>query len=282
MPGTYRFESGEGGLERLSVGTRLAEAHIYKYGAHVTHFQPHGERPVLWLSPRSRFAPGHAIRGGVPICFPWFGAKADDPQAPSHGLVRTREWALVGIDELENGSVRASFDTEAGALMIAHTITVGRALVMRLDVYNRGGEPASFEAALHTYLHVGDVRRVSITGLEGTVYIDKAQGGARKSHDDVPITIDRETDRVYLGTESPVQIRDPVLGRTITVDKSGSRSTVLWNPWSGKAAAMPDMDPEAWAEMVCVETANVAENAVRLPAGRSHTMTATVSVSRLQ
>ena len=281
MPGSYRFEAGEGGLERLVISARDAEAHIYRHGAHVTHFQPHGDQPVLWLSPRSQFQAGTPIRGGVPICFPWFGAKADDPAAPSHGLVRTRQWSLIGIDELDNGSVRASFDTEAGPLMIAHTITVGRALVMRLDIYHRGKEPVTFEAALHTYLHVSDVRRVTVAGLEDATYVDKVDGSARKKQPSGPLAITGETDRVYLDTESAVEVHDPMLGRTITIDKSGSQSTVIWNPGPSRAARMPDIGDEGWSQMLCVETANVADNAIRLPPGRSQTMIATISLWRL-
>jgi len=281
MSASYRFEAGEGGLERLVISTRDAEAHIYRHGAHVTHFQPHGEKPVLWLSPHSPFQAGMPIRGGVPICFPWFGAKADDASAPSHGVVRTREWSLIGVDELDNGSVRASFDTEDGPLMIAHTITVGRALVMRLDIFHRGKEPVAFEAALHTYLHVGDVRRVTVTGLDDATYIDKVDGGARKRQPSGPLAITGETDRVYLGTESAVEVRDPMLGRTITIDKSGSQSTVIWNPGLSRAAWMPDIGTEGWSQMLCVETANVADNAIRLRPGRSQTMIATISLWRL-
>jgi glucose-6-phosphate 1-epimerase len=214
------------------------------------------------------------------VCFPWFGARADDPAAPSHGLARTRDWELVSVDELDNGSVRASFDIEVQPFLLTHTVTVGRALVMRLDVYNRGHGPARFEAALHTYLRIGDVRRVSIRGLEGDGYIDKVSG-VRAAGNPAPQQLTGETDRIYLDSESSVQVHDPVLDRIVTIDKTGSRSTVLWNPWEQKAARLADFCGDEWTTMVCVETANVAENAVHLEPGGSHTMTATVSTSRM-
>jgi D-hexose-6-phosphate mutarotase len=150
---------------------------------------------------------------------------------------------------------------------------------MRFAVQNTGSEPFSYEAALHTYLSVADVRVVSITGLENTAYVDKVSGGTRRHHGAEPLRFTGETDRVFLNTSSTCVLHDPGLNRQLTVAKTGSSTTVVWNPWEGKAAAMSDFGKSEWPRMACIETANAGENAITLPAGESHEMTATISVS---
>lgn len=285
IPGVATVEAGQGGLARVSVTSPAAEAHVYLHGAHVTHFQPRRTKPVLFMSKQSLFQPGKAIRGGVPVIFPWFGAKADDPKAPQHGFARAQPWALQDID-VSGGDVTVTLALGPGETSqkfwlndfeAVYSMIVSDVLTMLLAVRNTGQGAFTFESALHTYLAVGDVRQCELTGLEGRTFIDKVDKFQRKTQQG-PIVITGETDRVYVNTPDRVTVNDRAGGRTLLVDKTGSQSTIVWNPWVEKARAMADFGDDEWPGMVCVETANAAENAVTLKPGDSHTMTAVIRV----
>lgn len=292
LPGLAKFEPGQGGLTRVVVATPLADAHVYLHGAHITHFQPRGQKPVLWLSTASLFEDTKPIRGGVPICFPWFGARAPDianPPSPAHGFVRLRDWKVRSLQALPGGEVQLTLALDwsprtkelwPGAFEISHTLTVGRTLKMAIRVVNHGQSLMTFEAALHTYFTLGDVRKASVAGLAGADYIDKVDAMIRKTQGTDPITITGETDRVYLGTKNAVTLTDPVMGRIISLGKSGSSTTILWNPWIEKAKKMADFGDNEWPNMICIETANAGENALTLAPGQSHTMTAVIGVEQ--
>ncbi len=287
FPDGVRLESGPGGLDRLRLEASEGEAHVFLHGGHVSHFQPKGERPVLWLSGASRFERTHAIRGGVPVCFPWFGPKAGAPEAPMHGFARILPWALVGVTREPSGRLEATLELTAEAaarggfrleLGLTLTLSVGRSLRLTLAVHNAGAAPALFEEALHSYFAVSDVTQVRVHGLEATSYLDKTEAMARKPGTAGPIAISAETDRVYLDTTASVTIEDPGWDRRVVVSKTGSAITVLWNPWVAKARAMPDFGDDEWPRMLCVETANVGEHALTLAPGATHVMTATLGV----
>jgi D-hexose-6-phosphate mutarotase len=286
-PEGVRLEKGPGGLDRLLLQAPEGEAHVFLHGAHVSHFQPRGEKPVLWMSGASRFEAGKPIRGGVPICFPWFGPKAGAPDAPMHGFARILPWAVSAVTREPDGGLRAVLELSAEAaarggfpreLALSLALTVGRTLRMALTARNVNGAAATIEAALHSYFAVSDVRQVRIRGLEGAGYVDKTAAMARKPAEAGPIAIASETDRVYPGTTATVTIEDPGWRRRIVVSKSGSATTVVWNPWIAKAKAMPDFGEDEWTGMVCVETANAGDDAVTLAPGRSHEMAATLEV----
>jgi glucose-6-phosphate 1-epimerase len=157
-------------------------------------------------------------------------------------------------------------------------VELGGELRLTLEVENTGDRPFRFEEALHSYFTVGDVRQAWITGLEGTDFLDKPDGFARKRQGEVPVRVEAETDRVYLDTATTCEIVDESLRRVIAVGKTGSRSTVVWNPWRDRARALPDFGDDEWQEMVCVETANVGEAAIEVPPAGRHVMTAAVAV----
>ena len=288
MPGLVRAEAGPGGLKRLAITTSLAQAQVYLHGAHVTSYQPVGHSPMLFTSERSLYQDGKAIRGGVPVIFPWFGANADRKDLPMHGFARTREWELENVtkwpDETIEVLLRLISDYATRALwpydfVLRHRIIIGRQLEMRLEVENWSADAFTFEEALHTYLAVRDARQAAVTGLEGAEYLDKTEGMARKTQAGA-IKIERETDRIYVNTTSLCSVDDAAAGRRLNVAKSGSNTTVVWNPWIEKAAALPDFGDEEWPGMLCIETANVAPDTVTLQPRESHTMTATLSVER--
>ena len=287
LPDGARLEPGPGGLERLALSAPEGEAIVTLQGGHVTHFQPRGERPVLWVSAESRFEPGKPIRGGVPICFPWFGPKAGAPEAPLHGFARILSWTIRTVTPEADGSLRAVLELSAEAaarggfpreLSLSLAVTVGRSLRMELTARNVDSAAVAFEEALHSYFAVSDVRQARVRGLEGVPYVDKTAGMARQPGASEPIAIAAETDRVYLRTTGTVTIEDPGWKRRIVVAKSGSSTTVVWNPWIAKAKAMPDFGDDEWSGMVCVETANAMDDAVTLAPGASHVMTATLEV----
>jgi D-hexose-6-phosphate mutarotase len=278
-------EAGDGGLTRARVSGARADAELYLQGGHLTHWQPHGAAPVLFLSRRAAYAAGKAIRGGVPLIFPWFGAHATDRQAPMHGFARARDWRLLTSGTGPEGAVvlELGLDDDAAtrrlwppAFALRYRVTIGATLHLALEVVNTSPAPFTFEAALHTYLAVGDVEAVAVSGLEGAVYLDKVDAFARKRHGAGPLRLTGETDRVFLGTRARCVVDDPVLGRRLIVDKTGSATTVVWNPGMVKARDIADLDD--WRRMLCVETANAADDAVTLPAGGHHLMSATLAV----
>ena len=287
IPHALRWEASPGGLVRAVISTPAADADLYLQGAHVTHWTPRGQRPVLFVSPNSLFAPGKAIRGGVPIIFPWFGGRGDGKPGPAHGFARSMEWAIEGARLRDDERMEitlalapndATRDLGYAAFHLRFRVTVGAELEMELETRNDAKEPLAYEEALHTYFAIADIQQASVSGLEGTTYIDKTDGFKRKQQGNEPVRIAKETDQVHVSTQATCVVHDPLWNRRIMVEKSGSGSTVVWNPWSDKTKGMSDMTPGAWKEMICVETANAADNAVHLAPGASHKLTASIRV----
>jgi glucose-6-phosphate 1-epimerase len=287
IPNLLDFQPGSGGLIKAVVLSPLCAGEIYLHGAHVTHYQPNEAQPVLFVSKESRFEAGKAIRGGVPICFPWFGALEGRDTAPAHGFARTSIWDVQSTTSNSDGSATIALELKRDedrssfwphAFRATFSVTFGRTLRMELSVFHVRGEPLMFEEALHTYLQVGDVREVSVTGLAGTSYLDKTQAMKEVLEGINPIKISGETDRVYLETTAECVIDDHLLNRKLGVHKTGSSSTVLWNPWINKSRSMNDFGNDEWPAMLCVETCNVGQSAVKLGPGESHKMIAEIRV----
>jgi glucose-6-phosphate 1-epimerase len=287
IPGALRFEDTPGGLVRAVVSTASAEADLYLQGAHLAHWMPRGHQPVLFVSPRSLFTPGKAIRGGVPIIFPWFGDRSDGRPGPAHGFARTSEWAVEAAQLNADDDVQITLTLEPNdasrglgfaAFHARLRVTIGSQLQMELEVNNHAAEPLLFEEAFHSYLAVSDVEQISITGLEGTVYIDKTDGLKRKGQGSEPLRIAKETDQLHLNTQAACVVHDPGWNRSIVVEKAGSRSTVVWNPWIDKTSRLSDMPPDGWKGMICIEAANASDNAVQLAAGASSRMSMSIRV----
>ncbi len=287
LPGSVRAEPGNGGLPRLVVTGASGSAEVYLQGAHVTAWAPQGHDPVLWMSQHSTFAPGSAIRGGVPVCFPWFGPHPSGT-GPLHGFARTTSWTLVeareqGSDvvlvlELSESDVPADqVSAWPHAFRARYTVTVGATLTLALEVTNTGASAVTFQEALHTYLGVADVREATIRGLEDRGYLDRLAGTGPSQAEGAPVAIVGETDRVY---EQPgsILVEDAAGARTLAITATGSANAVVWNPWHAKAAAMGDFGDDEWTQMLCIETCNVLDAAITLDPGQSHLMAATVAV----
>lgn len=279
---TLAFEELPGAFVVAHVTTRHASASIALQGAHVMSYQPAGQAPLIWLSKFAKFAAGKSIRGGVPVCWPWFGAHASNAQFPGHGFARTVPWSLVAATLLPDHRVRLEFElvqSEATraqwpqASTVKNIVTVGPELEVELATSNTGTAPFQLGQALHTYFAIGDIRQTTLDGLDACDYLDKVDGGLRKSQRGA-VAFTGETDRIYLATRGHCEIHDPVLGRRILITSTGSHSTVVWNPWTEKADKMGDFGPDGHLGMVCVETANAAEDVIQLAPGATHRMTA--------
>jgi len=283
IPGRVTLSAGIGGLPKIVVTTKVSTAEIYLNGAHVSHFQNNGEPPLLFMSAKSYFAPGKAIRGGVPICFPWFGNRDGEP---SHGFARSTEWQLVKTSVAADGVVKVMFALPdiAGRdawknLRTEYVVTVAETLTMELVSSNEScDETIEFENCLHTYFQVGDISAVSVHGLEGAAYLNFAEGdnGVPRPSENFPIRINRETNRTYIDTASTVEVRDESLKRTIRVEKFNSNSTVVWNPWTTQKLP-DDFDPAEHKHMVCVESGNVKQNKISLAPGKTSALKVVLS-----
>lgn len=280
------FLEGHGNLPMLEISTARSTAEIYLHGAHITHFKKKDELPVLFLSQCSQFQNEKAIRGGVPIVFPWFGPREGMEQ---HGFARTKAWHLREVAPAADGSVSVRFRLpnypEAGMyppFLAEYIVTVNEHLTMELAVTNKSKSDAiEFENCLHSYFLVEDISAVSVHGLKGVAYADRLAGGAMRTDAADAIRFSDELDRTYLDTAAAVEIHDEKLGRVIRVEKENSASTVVWNPWIAKAQQMADFGNEEYRKMVCVESGNVMSNKVTLQPGETSSLKATISTRTL-
>ena len=280
--GRVTFLDGQSELPMLEVTTPWSTAGIYLHGAHVTQFKKKDEPPLLFMSQCSRFEEDRPIRGGIPIVFPWFGAREGMAQ---HGFARTRNWEIKEVAPSPDGSVSVRFRLpdcpEASALppfTADYLVTVNKSLTLALMVTNNSqGDEFTFENCLHTYFEVSDATAISISGLKGARYRDQAAALAEKTETNDTIRIASEVDRMYLDSTGAVTILDPRLGRRIRIEKHGSASTVVWNPWIAKAHQMPDFGNDEYVKMVCVESGNVGPNSIKLLPGQTSTLTVKLS-----
>ena len=281
-----QFNEGKGGLTKVSISNAAGSAEVYLHGAHVTHFQPAGQKPVLYMSSASAFKPDKPIRGGVPICWPWFGPNAADPKLPMHGFARVSEWTVESTKKIDDQHTSLTLRLEPNEsirklwphdFVARYTITVGAALELELEATNRDKSGIMIAEALHTYFSISDVEQISLAGLTGTSYFDKAVN-ARKIEERDPVKLTGETDNVYLNTRTKVIINDPEMKRKIRVEKIGSSSTVVWNPFEAKAKTMADIGAGEWRKFVCVEAVNALENTVTVAPGATHKIGTTLQV----
>lgn len=268
------------------IDNGAASAQIALQGAQVLTYQPAGAAPVLWLSPAARWVPGKSLRGGIPVCWPWFGPHPGDTAQPAHGYARGELWevrsssATPGATHLVLGlPPRPSYQRYvpyAADLDVELAISISAQLRMTLTTRNKGTQRVPLSQALHSYFHVSDIGGVRILGLEDHVYIDKVAGGRTTQRG--AIEINGEVDRIYLDTDGDCVIEDPGLQRRLRIAHAGSRSTVVWNPWITKSQRLGDLGDSGYREMLCVETANAAEDARQLAPGTTHVLSAVISL----
>lgn len=271
-------------IKPLQIRASTACGRIFSYGAQVTSWFPQGHQDALFVSPQAVLRQGTAIRGGIPVVFPWFGAGRQAGMSPSHGLARTVDWHLITV-HADDQTVLLEYEiTQEDAtspwfpypFQARLTADLGQHLDLRMTVANTGAEPFTYEQALHAYLAVGDVQQVVVQGLDGDIYVDKIDGDRleRQSGD---LRLAGPIDRIY-ESRSEVRVVDPVLERSIRIAKEHSDQTVVWNPWQAGAEALADLGPGNWRQMLCVEPANVLDSAITLLPDESHQMAMRISL----
>ena len=279
------FVVGEHGAAVARIANAHGRAEIALQGAQVLTWAPAGQPSVVWLSPAAKFVAGKSLRGGAPVCWPWFGPHPSDAAKPAHGFARNVDWRVATSERLPDATrlVLRLIPGEAQHALWPHraelelAVTVGERLSLALVTRNIGDQPLSITQALHTYFHVGDIGAARVEGLDGCEYVDKVDGGTRRRQAG-PVGIDGEIDRVYLGCPGDATIVDDALGRRIRISKSGSRSYVVWNPWAEKGAKFGDMGEDGYRQMLCVETTNAGDDAVTVAPRESFTLATEYSI----
>ena len=279
-----------GELSLLTVDNALATATISLQGGQLLAWQPKTQaQPVIWLSPRAILAPGKAIRGGIPVCWPWFGAHPLDAAQPAHGYARISPWAVVSNQTAADGATEILMCLNLSdadrlrwpqPLALSLRLRIGETLQLDLSTHNEGTQSCLVSEALHSYFQIGDISAVRVVGLEHGRYEDKLAPGLRRRQEGA-ISFAGEVDRVYVDTHAACCIEDDAWRRRIQIDKSGSASTVVWSPWADKAGKMADLGADGWRQMLCVETANALDNALSLAPGVSHTLSMRCAVQPL-
>lgn len=284
LPDSVRLIEEPAGYPVLVIDHAAAKGRIALNGAHVMEWTPVGEKPVLYMSPEALLETGKAIRGGVPVCWPWFGPHPTDAALPAHGFVRNLPWTVGSVTEGMAGVTLQLHlaDSEATRAIWPHAfeltlqVKMGAQLSLELQVKNPGATEWSMTGALHTYFTVADIRETCVLGLDDAYYVESRLSPERVEQSG-PVYFDREVDRNYASKET-VRILDKKNRRTLVVEKGGSRSTIVWNPWIEKSKRLSDLPDEAYFGFLCIEAANAAPDVVTVKPGAEHVLSQKVSV----
>lgn len=289
IAGQLKFVEGKGGFPVIEIDGPKAKASISVYGGQVLSFQPIDEpEDLMFVSENAYYKEGKAIKGGIPVCWPWFGPDPEGLGRPSHGFVRNRLWNVLATETTAEGEVKVTLglaetaetrEIWPQAFEVAIAISVGDSLTVELITRNTGVRAFSITQALHTYFKVGDIQQVKVIGLDNLEYIDKPDGGAKKIQKSA-VTFASEVDRIYTNVANKLVIEDAALGRKILISSTGSKTAVVWNPWVEISAKMADLESEDYKRLVCVETANAADDVVEVPAGSEYRLVANYKIER--
>lgn len=290
IAGQLEFIAGNGGLPTIQVNSPKAKALISIHAGQVLSYQPAGEpEDVMFLSAKAYYQGGKAIKGGAPICWPWFGADPEGKGRPGHGFVRNRPWNVVATEALSNGDIKVivglddTAETQAiwpHAFSLRQEIIIGDSLNLSLITRNTGKEKFTITQAFHTYFKVGDITRAKVSGLSGCDYLDKAGGGSVQKHQTGDVTIDAEVDRIYLNVGNTLTIDDAALNRRIQITAQGRKTAVVWNPWEKIAKDMADLEDDDYKRLLCVETTNAADDVREVAPGGECRLVANYRVMR--
>jgi len=290
IAGQLEFITGNGGLPMIQVKTAKAKALISIHAGQVLSYQPAGEpEDVMFLSAKAYYQDGKAIKGGAPICWPWFGADPEGKGRPGHGFVRNRGWNVVATEALANGDIKVTVglddtpETQAiwpHAFSLRQEIVIGDSLNLSLITRNIGKEKFTITQAFHTYFKVGDIAQAKVLGLNGCDYLDKAGGGNVQRHQTGDVTIDAEVDRIYLNIGNILTLDDAALNRRIQITSQGSKTAVVWNPWEKIAKDMADLEDHDYQRLLCVETTNAADDVREVAPGGECRLVASYQVVR--
>ena len=280
------FSKGPDNLTIIQLSNDHGSLSLCLQGAQVLEYSPAGQKNVLWLSKNSNYKQGQPIRGGIPICWPWFGNHPDRASLPAHGFARIKPWTLhssQGTKDETRLRLGLTDDQKTMALWphafsLELEVCLNHQLNLTLTTHNTGTENLSITEALHSYFAVGDIDQTSITGLEEHCYFDKVDNLKNKNQTG-EVRVKGETDRVYIDTSNTTRIVDSANCRSIYVSKSESLSTVIWNPGKEKAQTMSDFEDSGYKHMICLETANALTNKVKVNKGKEHRMSCVIRSS---
>jgi glucose-6-phosphate 1-epimerase len=274
IAGQLKFVRGNGDFPFILINNRNADAVISLYGAQVLSFRPVAEgEDLLFLGQKSTYTEGKAIRGGIPVCWPWFGADPKALNRPDHGFVRNSLWAVAETQASTEFETRVKLRFTPNlqsqsywqqAFTLELDIVVGNTLTLELVTRNTGTESFSITQAFHAYLQIGSISQVQVLGLENTEYFDKLARG-RQKHQQGAITVAKEVDRVYTGANNPFVIEDPVFKRQIKITSTSDKTVAVWNPWATVSATMPDLETNDYRHFICVEAGNIGMDVVEIP-----------------
>lgn len=289
IAGQLEFIEGKGGLPMIQINCAKAKALISLYAGQVLSFLPADETAdLMFLSEKAYYQTGKAIKGGTPICWPWFGPDPQELGRPGHGFVRNRMWNIISTGVTTNGEVvvilglEATADTKriwSSSFILTQEITIGDALNLELITKNTGTEPFTITQAFHTYLNIGDINQTKVVGLEGCQYIDKVDNSIKKQQSGA-VTVNGEVDRIYLDVKNTQIIEDSALKRRIRITSKGNATAVVWNPWEKIAAEMADLENDDFKRFICVETTNAAEDIVTVAPNSSCRLGANYCIER--
>lgn len=284
-----KFVEGKGGFPVIEVDNNKAKARISAYAGQVLSFQPVGEpEDLMFVSENAYYKTGKATKGGIPICWPWFGPDPEGLGRASHGFVRNRMWQVLSTEAMATGETRVKLGVSSSAetqeiwphsFELAIEIVVGTQLSVSLITQNTGSEAFSITQAFHTYFAIGDVNQVQVLGLEDASYLDKVDGGTQKTQAGA-VTISAETDRIYTGVKPELVIDDAALGRRIRITTTGSHTAIVWNPWAEISAKMADLAEQDYQRFICVETANAADETIQVAPGSDYQLQAVYAIDR--
>jgi len=277
LPPSVRLVEISPGYPVFEITHATCTARVALHGAHVMSWKPVDEEEVFYLSPDAVLTEGKAIRGGVPICWPWFNAHPSDASLPSHGIARSRFWELKAAEE-DAGGVTLSFTLREGNWHAEATMRLGQVFELSLESFNHGAEPLKIAGALHSYFKVGQISEIEIEGLDGAGYLNTV-GGRKREQQEGNIRFDSEVDFIY-DSQGSARILDRSANRVVQIEKQGSPSTVVWNPWEEKAKALADLPDDGYLDFVCVETAIANSKAIELTPGERHLLAMKVSVAK--
>ena len=278
IEGEVGFGELENELVFVTVSNKYADCDICLYGAHVTSFKPRNSMEILWMSPESNFEVGKAIRGGIPVCFPWFGPHKTDPEMPQHGFARLMYWEVIKTETLHSGETLVRLQlcsSEETKVWWPHdfcaqmTVTVGLILTVSLKITNTSSVPFDYTCALHSYFGLSSIENLAIEGLQGTSYHNQLEPGDAVQEDPI-LKIHEAVTRHYYDTEGPYIIEDSIYRSRIQVAKAGSKVTTVWNPWAEASATMEDLPDDGYETFVCLETVNAFDNSIHLAPQESH------------
>ena len=284
---TLHFEESENALTRIVVNNDFSDAEIYLHGANLVHFQPKGDAPVIYNGKETLFSASKTVHAGIPVCWPWFGPHPTESAKPQHGFARDMCWQLKSARELGSGETEIVLSLQESpqsleiwpyAFELELTFTIGRSLNVALKTTNTSAMPFTITQALHSYFYIGDIASVTAGGVEGTSFVDYTDGRREKIEADT-LQINRMVNRVYVPTKALCTLSDPLLRRNIVIEKEGSESTTIWNPWHG--SGIHDLPGDAYRKFLCIETTNALSDARTLQPGATHLIVQKISLEAL-